>query len=43
VIFAWVRIQSGAYVLALVASVLFVLAIALILLAKKALKQEQQD
>jgi carbon starvation protein len=41
-IFAWVRIQSGAYVLAVVASILFVLAVALILLAKKALKQEQQ-
>jgi len=41
-IFAWVRIQSGAYVLAVVASILFVLAIALIVLAKKALKREQQ-
>ena len=40
-IFAWVRIQNGAYVLAIVASLLFFLAVALILLAKKALKQEQ--
>lgn len=38
-IFAWVRIQSGAYVLAVVAGILFILAIALIALARKALRQ----
>jgi len=37
-IFAWVRIQSGAYVLAVVAGILFVLAVALIALARKALR-----
>ncbi len=42
-IFAWVRIQSGAYVLAVVAGILFVLAVALILLAKRALQKEQID
>jgi carbon starvation protein len=38
-IFAWVRIQSGAYVLAVVAGILFILAVALIALARKALRQ----
>ncbi len=42
-IFAWVRIQSGAYVLAVVAGILFVLAVALIALARKALRQNMPN
>ncbi len=39
-IFAWVRFQAGSVVLTLVAGILFILAVALILLARKALSKE---
>lgn len=40
-VLGWVRYQSGSYVLVAVAVVLFVLAVALIILAKSALSEEQ--